>query len=112
MQATTAQKDEKELEDDLIERIARLTFIIGGLDGHEPFEEVIRMFSQTRKTIDDNWHLVSDPAKLSELRMTKMAVNTLIDFIPNLKVDKQRLQDELMKIQNPDDIINKDYDPN
>jgi len=102
----------QELEEELIVRIERMRFIISGLEGYKPFEEVLEMFRETRKNIDENWHLLNDITKLNELRMTKMAVNTLIEYIPNLKNDLNRYQEELIKLQNPDEIINKDYDPN
>ena len=114
MVATTEKRSnaERELEEELIRRIDEGGYIVNGLEKHEPYLKLIEIFKQTRQQIDDTWHLVSDPAKLSELRVTKFAANTLIDFIPNLKGDVDRFQQELVKLQNPDEFVNKDYDAN
>jgi len=105
-----SEKTIAEYENDLVRRIDELSYIINGLENYGPYSRVVEMFKVTRTSIDDNWHLIADPVKISELRMTKYAVNTLIDYIPSLKQDLEKLQVELVKLQNPDDVINKDVD--
>ena len=106
-----SEKTAQEYEEEIVKQIESLQYIISGLKDYGPYLKVVEMFEKTRKSIDDNWHLVSDPVKLSELRMTKYAVNTLIDYIPNIQMDLEKLHVELAKVQNPDDIVHKDYDP-
>lgn len=99
-----------ELENELIRRIEQASYIIDGLRDNGPYKAMVGVFKETRDAIDATWHLVGDPTKLAELRMTKMAAETLINYIPNMEADRRRLQEELVKMQNPDEIIHKDYD--
>ena len=107
---TLSQKTIEQYEEELINRIKDASFIINGLDNYGPYNKIVDMFKENRQYIDDHWHLVNDPAKINELRISKMACNTLINFVSNLKMDREKFQIELGKLTNPDDIINKDYD--
>lgn len=109
--ANPTEKSMHQLEEELISRVAELSYIVNGLEGHEPYQKMVASFLRTRESIDANWHLISDPLKLQELRVTKYAVEELINYIPNAKADLERCQLELGKLQNPDDVVNKDYDP-
>lgn len=99
-----------EFEDTLIRRIDEMTFIIEGLENHEPYKKVIESWKRTVTALDAHWHLEGNPQKLHEMRVTKMASMELINYIEFLKQDREKLYMELAKIQNPDDIVNKDYD--
>lgn len=97
-------------EEELVRRIEDLSYIITGLENYGPYNKAIDMFKQTRSAIDETWHLVTDPVKFSELRMTKFAANSIIDYVQNLKSDLDKLQVELVKLRAPEEFVNKDYD--
>lgn len=92
------------------EQIAELDYIVQGLKTHEPWLRAVKMFAQNKQVVDDNWHLVADMAKLQEFRITKMAADTLVYFVERLEGDIQKLRIELAKIENPNELVNKDYD--
>ena len=106
------ERNLQELEEALIHRIEELSFIVTGLESHEPYKKAIDRFVSTRNAIDNNWHLVMDFNKLTELRISKMAANSIINFVDDLKSDLDRCQAELISLRNPDTMVNKDYDPN
>lgn len=92
------------------EQIAELDYIVQGLKTHEPWLRAVKMFEQNKQVVDDNWHLVADPIKLQEFRITKMAADTLVYFVPRLEGDINKLRVELAKIENPNELMHKDYD--
>lgn len=99
-----------EVEQELISRIGDLSVIVDGLEHHAPFLKLIETFQRTVKSIDSVWHMTIDPQKLNELRITKFAADEIINYISIAKQERQKLQMELAKLENPDLIINKDYD--
>lgn len=110
---TIASMQDKTINDivrNLEDEISELDYIVQGLENHEPYNRMVRMFEKNKQVVDDNWHLVGDPMKLQEFRVTKMAADTLVNFIPRLKNDIEKMRIELTKIANPKELINKDYD--
>ena len=108
---TEKDPDVTVLEEALIQQIADLEFLVKGLEHYAPFKKAIEMWATTRDRIDETWHLLNpDSDKFRELRVTKYAVNTLIEFIPNLKQDLRKCQEDLVKLQNPDEFVHRDYD--
>lgn len=90
-------------EEVLTKHIEYCTYIITGLENYAPYQKIVDVFRENAKSIDDSWHFVNEPAKLEQLRVAKMAYMTLIDYIPNLKMDRHKFQSELTKIQDPEE---------
>jgi hypothetical protein len=105
-----AMVDINQIIEDLNKRIAKCNRMIEGLGNHGPFLEMLEDFKLTRQRIDDNWQLVSDEKKLQEMRITKLAIMSVINIVEDYKHDLSKAQEELVKIENPDAIIHKDYD--
>ena len=101
-----------EVEESFVKRIEELSYLVNGLDNYDPYLKAIDRFKQTRDDIDRNWHLVMDKNKLDEIRLSKMAANSIINFVNDLKYELEMLQKELIMLRNPDLVVNKDYDPN
>lgn len=97
-------------EAEILKKIERSQVIFEGLQGYTPFLMMLDDFKDTIKSIDDGWHLFTDINKLNELRITKFAAVSIINVLDNYKHDLVRAQEELVKLQNPDKIVNKDYD--
>jgi hypothetical protein len=47
---------------------------------------------------------------LEEMRITKLAVMSILNVLDNYRFDLKKAQEELIKLDNPKDLINKDYD--
>jgi hypothetical protein len=80
------------------------------VDGSEAWKIIFKDFERQRQLIDDNWQGVFDAKKLDELRITKLAVKSLLDLIATYKHDLEVAKDELHKINNPNAVLNKYYD--
>ena len=104
------EKSIEQVENEYLEKIAQCNLVITGLENNDSFKQVLKDFDAQRRMIDDNWQYISDPAKLEEMRITKLAVLSLLNIIDNYKHDLQKAQEELVKVRNPDTIINKDWD--
>ncbi len=100
----------QEHKNEVVKRIEELSYIVNGLENHDPFIRLLKLWEGTKKSIDDTWHLVGDFNKLAELRITKMAAVDLIRIVPNMKHDLEMLQKQLIELDNPDQNIKKDYD--
>lgn len=100
---------EEELQS-LQEIVNHSQYIIDGLQGNTAWEEVLKDFQQERQRLDDNWQYVSDPAKMNEWRVTKMAVMKIINMLADYEQDKLRALAEIQALKNPDKEIIRDYD--
>lgn len=111
-QPLSAAKTIEEYEEQLLAKIEELSYTLNGLENHGPFLRIVENWKSTSQLINDSWHLVSDPIKLHEMRVTKMAALELINTVELLRQDLEKAKTELAKIHHPDDIINKEYDEN
>lgn len=106
----TSERNLTEIGELLNQQIQELNFIVEGLENYEPFQKLVAKFKRTNDSLDQSWHLFTDPVKFNEARITKFAAMELIDSIDNLRADLQRARIELAKLQNSDEFINKDVD--
>lgn len=96
--------------EELRQRVAKCNRIITELEPNGGFKDLLSDFEATKKRIDDNWHLVSDPKQLEEMRVTKLAVSSILTSLENYRHDMKLAQEEIAKIENPDLIIHRDWD--
>lgn len=98
------------LENELINKIGRCQKVIAGVRDNEVLQILFEDLGETRKRIDENWHLVTDDKKLQELRVTKLAVHTLINMVETYEHDLKQAEDQLNIIRNSRHYVNKDFD--
>lgn len=111
MSKPTEQKSENQsLESDLIRKIDRCQKVISGVRDNEVIQILFEDLGETRKRIDENWHLVTEQSKLQELRVTKLAVHTLINLVENYEHDLSKAKEQLQLLRNSRHYVNKDYD--
>ncbi len=97
-------------EVDLIRRIDRCQKVISGIPNNEVVQILFEDLGESKKRIDENWHLVTDTDKLKELRVTKLAIHTLLNMVENYEHDLQKAQEQLHLLRNSKHYVNKDYD--
>lgn len=102
----------EEIKEDLVRKIEDCRFVIDNLKDNAAFKKVLSDFEQNKKTIDDHWHFVTDPGKLLELRVTKLATNSILNVLDAYQSDLDKAKADLDAIDNQDTKILKDYDPN
>ena len=104
-------KEEIKLEEDLIRQIGSIDFILHGLEGNEAFNCLLDIFRENVRVADDAWHLTSENSKeFQDIRIKKLAAEFILNALPTMKQTLEKLQSELIKAQNPDLFINKDYE--
>ena len=91
-------------------KISRANTVLRELPASSGFKILIEDFTAQKKMIDENWHLVKDEKTLTEFRITKFAVLTLINTVQSYEADLKQATEELRKLENPETIIGKDYD--
>jgi len=100
-----------DIQDKFIKRIAECQEVLDHLDKCPAWNVITRDLENFKKYIDDNWQNIPESDnRLKELRVTKMAYMHLLNLKDSYKVDLENAQKELYKIQNPEKVINKDYD--
>ena len=105
---------EQEYRDDLVLKIGRVSEIVEGLGKSKAWEFVVGDVKKNLEMIDNSWHLTPDSAewqyKLKELKLAKLSSEYIVKLVEIYKIELQRLQDELFKLDNKEVTINKDYD--
>jgi len=107
----TNTKVATDLQDELVKRIEECQNVLDHLVSCPAWEVIQRDLLIQRQIIDNNWqNLEEGDKKLRELRITKLAYNHLLNLKDGYVNDLENAKKELDKIQNPETIINKDYD--
>lgn len=100
----------EQLETELLSRIERCQKVINGIPGNEVIQILFEDLGKTREQIDNNWHFVNDEKKLMELRITKLAIGTLLGLVSNYENDLKVASMNLQKLRNSDTEVFNDYD--
>lgn len=100
----------EKIVNELTATTSRCSLIINGLENNESFNMLLDDFKKQREIIDNNWHLIDDPLKLNQLRITKFAALSLINSLDNYKHDLHKAQQTLAEIQAPDKVQGSYYD--
>jgi len=90
----------------------RIDKIINGLENNEAFILMLDDFKRNAKNIDDNWQFIDDDQKLRSMKIIKLATMSVINILDTYKNDLRNATIELAKLENPDVLVNKDYDAN
>ena len=109
--APVVKKYVPDIQDKLTKRISECQEVLDHLDKCPAWGVITRDLGEFKQYIDDNWQNIPEgDNKLRELRVTKMAYIHLLNLKDSYKVDLDNAQKELSKLQNPEKVINKDYD--
>lgn len=100
----------EQVEAELLSRIERCNKVISGIPGNEVIAILFEDLGKTREQIDNNWHFVNDEKKLAELRVTKLAIGTLLGLVKNYEHDLKVATDQLNQLRNSNTEVFKDYD--
>jgi len=104
------KETKEQVRQENLDKIARRSAeVVSGLD-NGAWRIVLEDMEAQRKGLDDNWQFVSDPAKLLEFRVTKMAVMKIINLVNDYRLVGESARTELEKINNPEENIDKDVD--
>jgi hypothetical protein len=90
--------------------INRIDKILAGLTKNESFDLFLDDYKTQMKRIDETWQYIEDPKKLESMKIMKLATLSVINVIDIYKLDLQNAKLELAKLENPDVLVNKDYD--
>lgn len=99
-----------DVQETFINRIEECQNVLDHLDKCPAWDVISRDLERNKKFIDDNWQNVTDDKKLLEMKIVKLAYLQLLHMKDNYQIDLDNAQKELNKLQNPETIINKDYD--
>jgi hypothetical protein len=99
---------------DTLNAITRVTTIANSLETCDGFKMACDDLKKNVDNIDSHWHLVPQDEKwesrIKEMRVTKMASVYVINMVKAYRDECERLTRELDKIDNPDTVVQRDYD--
>jgi hypothetical protein len=100
----------EKIKEDLGARIAKCNRIIQGLQSNDAFNEMLSDFKDQMKRLDDSWQWITDEKLLKETQITKMAYLSIVNCLDTYKHDMEEADRQLMELNNPDEIMGKDFD--
>lgn len=99
-----------DFEEALILRIAQCQLVVDKLDNDPAWKVILQDLALLKKQIDDGWQAIDDDKKLERARVMKFAVQHLMDIKKGYEDELKSAQEELKKINNPEEETQKDYD--
>lgn len=100
--------------EELLSRLPRAEAIVSGLKDYEPFEMVVEDVKKQIDGIDKYWHLIPDSSewasKVKELKILKLSSEYIVNLITTYEKEVEFVKNELFKLDNPEIVIDKDYD--
>jgi len=83
--------------------------VVDSLESNPGWLAVVDDFNEQRWRLDDTWQNVSDDKAWFEYRVTKLAVMKVLNLVDDYKNDMKVALDQKYKEDNPDKVIQKDY---
>ena len=99
-----------DFEEQVIQRISECSLVVDKLNNDSAWKIILRDLDTLLKQIDFNWQDITDEKILQRARTMKVAVTHLMNTKLNYENELKAAQEELVKIQNPESIIQKDAD--
>lgn len=93
----------EEVEESLVKEIERCRYIVEGLDNNASYMALVADFKQAADEIDSVWHLQQDLNKLTEMRITKLAAQSLVGALDSYKMSLKRATEQLKTLKEEED---------
>lgn len=92
-----------QIESELIQEITKCRTIVDGLKNNDAYKLLVGDFIQAANEIDNVWHLQQDLNRLSEMRITKLAAQTLIQVLDGYESSLNRAKEQLERLSDKDE---------
>ena len=102
----------KNQKDSLQDIINKNQYIITGLKDNGAWKAVLEDVNKNKQKLDDTWQYISDPVKMMEFRITKLAVMKIVNLISDYEADSRVALENLKKIEDTEGQIPADVDNN
>jgi hypothetical protein len=108
----TLQGTQGELTDEVLSgRISECTLVLGELTKSPAWNILLQDSKAMIQKLDDSWQdFPVDSPQLREARIVKMASKHIFDLPIKYAQELDQLREQLVKRQNPEEIIEKDND--
>ena len=100
---------ENKYKEDLQDRLGECSIVMNDLKSTQAWKILLKDMEKQQANIDGCWQ--NTPAdKIESLKVLKMGVMHVINVPVSYQQEKDYIEKELEKIDNPEEVINKDYD--
>lgn len=86
----------------LLRKASRNAQVVNDLKNSGAWQIIVEDFTNEKQRIDDTWHLVSDAAQLTELRVAKMAIQQILALVGSYEHDLKVANEQLAVIDDPE----------
>ena len=97
-------------ESDLIKRISDCQRVVDELESSPVWNIILGDLELQRQNLDDNWQSITDPERLKEARILKLATMHILNSKGKYQDELKGLKKNLEGLRNTDTAIIKDYD--
>lgn len=108
----TLQQTQGELTDEVLSgRMAEVNLVLGEITKSPAWNILLHDSKQLVQQLDNCWQEIDETSnKFKEARILKMASKHIFDLPMKYAQELDQLRQELVKRQNPDEVIQKDTD--
>lgn len=92
-------KTAEQLRSELLVEVEKCRSIIGGLENNDSYKHLVADFKRASDELDSVWHLTFDLDKLNQMRITKMAAQTLIGALDSYKYTLEKAKEQLERLE-------------
>jgi len=100
---------ENKYKEDLQDRLGECSVVVNDLVSTQAWKILLKDMNKQKQNIDDCWQNTKAD-QLDALKAIKMGVMHVINVPVSYQQEKDYIEKELEKIDNPEEVINKDYD--
>lgn len=96
-------------KDFLQRKVNRNSIIVSELKNSQAWSYIVEDFNLEKQRIDDSWAVVSDPANLQELRITKLAIMQILNMASAYEHDLKVASEQLEKADDEEALAQVNY---
>lgn len=96
--------------DELISRAHECQEVVDSIEKSKAWKVLLKDLKVQKQNLDDNWQFITDEKKVSEARITKMALMHVLSLPMAYTQELANIKKMVEEIDNPEEKTHKDYD--
>lgn len=102
-------EDSQKYKEGLQNRLGECSIVVDELENSVAWKVLLRDTKKQQELIDSNWQ-DTKPEKIEAMKALKRATMHILAIPDQYKQEKEIIEKELDDMENPDKVIQKDYD--
>lgn len=95
----------------LLSKVSRNSSVVAELKNSSAWRIIVEDYEEAKRRADDAWAFIpeSEPEKLRELKITKLAIAQVLNLLSNYEHDLLKAQEQLSKVDSPEELYSQNY---